>query len=82
MDFMEKITELRAQKGQLLKEAEGLVTDGKFEEADQITAKMEAINGQIAGRERRPPTTAPSTTPGPGMRARERTSPLPPWGSS
>ena len=52
MDFMEKITELRAQKGQLLKEAEGLVTDGKFEEADQITAKMEAINGQIASLEK------------------------------
>ena len=52
MDFMEKITELRAQKGQLLKEAEGLVTDGKFEEADQITARMETINGQIASLEK------------------------------
>ena len=48
MDFMEKITELRAEKGKLLQQAESLVTDGKFEEADQITAQMEAINGKIA----------------------------------
>ena len=52
MDFMEKITELRAQKSQLLTQAEGLVTDGKFDEADQITAKMEGINGQIASLEK------------------------------
>ncbi len=52
MDFMEKITELRAQKSQLLAKAEGLVTDGKFEDADQITAQMEKINGQIASLEK------------------------------
>ena len=52
MDFMEKITELRAQKSQLLAQAEGLVTDGKFEDADQITAKMEQINSQIASLEK------------------------------
>ena len=52
MDFMEKITELRAEKGKLLQQAESLVTDGKFEEADQITAQMEAINGKIASLEK------------------------------
>ena len=52
MDFMEKITELRAQKSQLLAQAEGLVTDGKFEDADQITAKMEQINSQITSLEK------------------------------
>ena len=52
MDFMEKITELRARKGQLLKEAEGLVADGKLDEAGRITDQMEAINGQIAGLEK------------------------------
>lgn len=52
MDFMEKITELRAQKGQLLNQAESLVAEGKFEEADQITAKMEGINNNIASLEK------------------------------
>lgn len=47
MDFMEKITDLRAQKGALLAKAEGLVGEGKFEEADQVTAEMETINKQI-----------------------------------
>lgn len=47
IDFMEKITELRAQKGTLLTQAEGLVNEGKVDEADEIIAKMEAINGQI-----------------------------------
>jgi len=46
-DYMEKITELRAQKGQLLSQAEGLVAEGKFEDADNISAQMEGINKQI-----------------------------------
>lgn len=47
MDYMEKCTELRNKKGELLAQAEKLVTDGKFEEADSITAQMEDINKQI-----------------------------------
>ena len=52
MDIMEKINDLRAQKGELLGQAEALVAEGKFEEADQITAKMEGINHRIAGLEK------------------------------
>ena len=52
MDFMEKITELRAKKAQLLTEAESLVTDGKITEASAISDQMEAINTQIAGLEK------------------------------
>ena len=52
MDFMEKITELRAKKAQLLTEAEGLVADGKITEAGAISDQMEAINTQIAGLEK------------------------------
>ena len=51
MDFMEKITELRADKAALLSQAEGLVADGKLEEAGQITDQMEDINKQIASLE-------------------------------
>ena len=40
MDFMEKITELRAKKAQLLTEAEGLVTDGKITEANAISDQI------------------------------------------
>lgn len=47
MDYVEKCTELRNKKGELLAHAEKLVTDGKFEEADSITAQMEDINKQI-----------------------------------
>ena len=52
MDFMEKITELRASKAQLLTQAEGLVADGKITEAGAITDQMEVINTQIAGLEK------------------------------
>ena len=52
MDFMEKITELRAKKGQLLTEAQDLVADGKITEAGAITDQMEDINTQIAGLEK------------------------------
>lgn len=47
MDYMERITELRNKKGELLTKAEKLVTDGKFEEADAATSEMENINKQI-----------------------------------
>lgn len=52
VDYMEKITGLRAQKSQLLSQAEGLVSENKFEEADKITAQMEGINAQIQSLER------------------------------
>lgn len=52
MDFMEKITDLRAQKGALQAQAEGLMAEGKFDELDPITDQMEAINKQIKSLER------------------------------
>ncbi len=51
MDYMEKITELRAQKKGLKDQADTLVTEGKFEEASALADQMEAINKQIAGLE-------------------------------
>lgn len=47
MDFMEKSADLRKKKGDLLAQAEQLVNDGKFDEADAVTAQMEAINKQL-----------------------------------
>lgn len=47
MDYMEKITELRSKKGELLAQAEKNVADGDFSEADAITSQMEDINKQI-----------------------------------
>ena len=41
MDFMEKITELRAKKGQLLTQAQALVDEGKIEEAESRVAEGE-----------------------------------------
>ena len=38
MDYMEKITELRAQKSQLAADAEKLVAEGKFDEVDAKSA--------------------------------------------
>lgn len=52
MDFMEKITELRAQKADLLAQSEGLVNEGKFEETDKLADQMEEINSQIKTLER------------------------------
>lgn len=52
MDFMEKITELRARKAQLVTEAEGLVSNGKLTEAGAIGDQMEDINAQITGLEK------------------------------
>lgn len=52
MDYMEKITDLRAQKGALQAQAEGLMAEGKFDELDPITDQMETINKQIKSLER------------------------------
>lgn len=51
-DYMAKITELRAQKSTLLTQAEALVSEGKFDEADKITDQMEGINTNIKQLER------------------------------
>lgn len=47
MDFMEKITELRAQKSQLLAKAQTFADEGNYAEVDKITEQMEGINNQI-----------------------------------
>lgn len=47
MDYMEKISELRAKKSELKDQSEKLVMDGKFDEADKITEQMEGINNNI-----------------------------------
>ena len=47
MDFMERITDLRAQKSQLLAQAQPLADEGKYDEVDKISAQMESINNQI-----------------------------------
>lgn len=52
MDFMEKITELRAKKKSLADQADALVKDGKFDELDPITDQMEGINRSIRSLER------------------------------
>ena len=52
MDFMAKITELRAQKKQLAAQAETLVKDGKLDDLDNITQQMNDLNGNIEKLER------------------------------
>ena len=52
MDFMEKITELRAQKKALADQAEALAEGGKYEELDAITDQMNEINKNIQALER------------------------------
>ena len=52
MDFMAKITELRAQKQQLAAQAETLVKDGKLDDLDNITQQMNDLNGNIEKLER------------------------------
>ena len=52
MDFMAKITELRAQKKQLADQAENLVKDGKLDDLDNITQQMNDLNGNIEKLER------------------------------
>ncbi len=52
MDFMEKITELRARKKALADQSAALVDAGKLEELDAITDQMEGINKNIQALER------------------------------
>lgn len=52
MDFMEKITELRAQKKALADQANALVEEGKLDGLDAITDQMEGINKDIQALER------------------------------
>ena len=52
MDYMEKITELRASKAKLNEQAQALVTEGKFEDANKLADQMEGINKQIQAVER------------------------------
>ena len=52
MDFMEKITELRAQKAQLLTQAQDLVAQDKITEAGAISDQMADINDKITGLEK------------------------------
>lgn len=52
MDFMAKITEMRAQKKQLAAQAETLVKDGKLDDLDNITQQMTDLNGNIEKLER------------------------------
>ena len=47
MDFMEKITDLRAQKRQMLDKAQTFADEGNYDEVDKITQQMEGINNQI-----------------------------------
>ena len=52
MDYMEKITDLRASKAKLNEQAQALVTEGKFEDANKLADQMEGINKQIQAVER------------------------------
>ena len=52
MDFMEKITELRANKRALSEQANALVNGGDLAGLDAITAQMEEINKNIQSLER------------------------------
>jgi len=52
MDHMEKIVSLQEEKKKLLAQAESLVAEDKYEEADAIAAKMEEINAKIRTEEK------------------------------
>ena len=52
MDFMQKINDLRAQKGQLLAKAEQMLADNASADVTEITNQMDAINGQIQNMEK------------------------------
>ena len=52
MDFMEKITDLRAQKSQLLAQAQTLADEGNYAEVDKISEQMEGIKSQISSLEK------------------------------
>lgn len=51
MDFMEKITELRARKKALKDQADALVVEDKLTEATALADQMEEINRSISGLE-------------------------------
>ena len=51
MDYMEKITDLRARKKDLKDQAAKLVEEDKLDDATALADQMEAINKQIAGLE-------------------------------
>ena len=57
MDFMEKITELRAEKSKLLAQAEALPLED-VEGRDKITDQMEGLNAQIKSLERQAKASA------------------------
>ena len=72
MDYAKTLNDLRAQKAQLLKDAEALMNEGKY---DEVTAKQdeaEKISNQISVVERQAPLSAeaksisPTTTPSSG----------------
>lgn len=52
MDFMEKITDLRTKKSQLVIDAQKLVDEGKFEDAGKLGDQMQDINKQIESLEK------------------------------
>lgn len=62
MDFMEKITGLRAKKGELLTKAEALPPED-MEGRDKIAEEMEGINAQIKGLERLASASADAAEP-------------------
>lgn len=93
MDYMEKITDLRARKKDLKDQAAKLVEEDKLDDATALADQMEAINKQIAGLEALakasregadPSMTACCTTAraSPGTAGRTPPSPSLPWGSS
>ena len=47
MDYMEKITGLRAEKAELNTQAQALVEEGKLEEAGALADRMAGINAQL-----------------------------------
>ena len=51
MDYMEKITDLRARKKDLKDQAANLVEEDKLDDATALADQMETINKQIAGLE-------------------------------
>ena len=87
MDYMEKITELRASKAKLNEQAQALVTEGKFEDANKLADQMEGINKQIQAVERLLDESRKHAVPLDGkydgiLHDEGTGSPLPPWASS
>lgn len=93
MDYMEKITDLRARKKDLKDQAAKLVEEDKLDDATALADQMEAINKQIAGLEAWPRPAREGADPvydgvlhdgegKPGTAGRTPPSPSLPWGSS